>query len=100
MSFCRLHVVLAVLPLGILDLPRPIDGAVLLVVLPVLHLALLAAVVALLAFALELAPSRTTVLADLWVVEDVRHGRGKKTMDEAMLAVAASCVCVYDLSGV
>ena len=93
-SFCHLHVILAVLPLGDPDLSRQMDGALLLVVLPVLHLALLAAVVALLAFALELAPSRTAVLADLWVVEDVRHGRGNKTIYEAMLAKTASCACV------
>ena len=68
-----MHIVLAVLFLGALDLARQMDGTLLLVVLPVLPLALLAAVVALLAHALELAPGGTAVFAELWVCEEVRH---------------------------
>jgi hypothetical protein len=78
-----------VLPLGILDLPRQMDGAVLLVEMPVGPLALCAAVVALLALALELAPGGTAVFAELWVCEDVRHVREQEELlHEAMPATA------------
>ena len=72
-----MHVVLAVLPLCFLDFAAVRHRALLLVVLPVLSLALLAAVVALLAHALELAPGGTAVFAELWVVEEVRHVLGQ-----------------------
>ena len=61
------------LPPRFLDVAAVDHGALLLVLLPVHLLALPAAVVALLAGALELAPGGTAVFAELWVWEEVRH---------------------------
>ena len=61
------------LPPRFLDAAAVDHRALLLVLLPVLLLALSAAVVALLAGALELTPGGTAVFAELWVWEEVRH---------------------------
>ena len=70
------------------------DGALHLVDLPVGLLALLAAVVALLALALELAPGGTAVFAELWVCEDVRHVRGEEPMHDGTLATTKAAFAI------